>query len=529
VTAAAPRAAGRRLEPALFALFVLLYLLPLWAVERVPTNDGPSHLYNAWLLRELAWGDPHPALDAAYDVRAEPIPNWLGHAALALLMAVVPPTTAEKILLSACIALFLLSLRYLAGSVEPEARWYAWLGFPLAYNFLFQAGFTNYCLGLSLALLAMAVWWRRRERPGWRTALLLNGLLLLGYFAHIVTTFLALAAIGVLWLLTLRRAHGRRHLRHLAALAPQALLPLWFVATRGAAPVAGGWSGEQLWSYLFRLEVLWTFSDRQLLLGSALAAVWLLLGVATLLRENVDWGSSGAGRAGRRRFRVRRADAFLLLALLAVALYAAAPPGLAGGGLVQHRLSLVPYLLLVPWFSPRLGRWVEPLAVASLAVLAAVVLIAQLRWHGRAAGEVRAFLHPLAAVPERAGFIPLVFRRYQPPARVSPLYHAAGYTAIERQLLDWSNYEAASDLFPVRFAPGLPRPDIWTVEANPRAYRVGVHRDRVDAVYTWHLPAGSAVAGRLKRDYDLMREEGPGRVYLRKGRRPAAAGAGALR
>jgi hypothetical protein len=508
VTAAAPRAAGRRLEPALFALFVLLYLLPLWAVERVPTNDGPSHLYNAWLLRELAWGDPHPALDAAYDVRAEPIPNWLGHAALALLLAIVPPAAAEKLLLSACIALFLVSLRYLAGSVEPEARWYAWLGFPLAYNFLFQAGFTNYCLGLSLALLAVAVWWRRRERPGLRTALLLNGLLLLGYFAHIVTTFLALAAIGVLWLATLRRADWRRHLRHLAILAPQALLPLWFVATRGTAPVAGGWSGQELWSYLFRLEVLWTFSDRQLWLGSALAAVWLLLALATLLRENL-------------RLRVRRADAFLLLALLAVALYAAAPPGLAGGGLVQQRLSLVPYLFLVPWFSPRLGRWVEPLAVASLAVLAAVVLVAQLRWHGRAAGEVRAFLRPLAAVPEHARFVPLVFQRYQPPARVSPLYHAHGYAAIERELLDWSNYEAASDLFPVRFAPGLPRPDIWTLEARPQAYRVGVHRDSVDAVYTWHLPAGGAAARRLKRDYDLVREEGPGRVYLRKGRRPA--------
>ena len=515
MTAAAPRAAGRRLEPALFALFVLLYLLPLWAVERVPTNDGPSHLYNAWLLRELAWGDPHPALDAAYDVRAEPIPNWLGHAALALLMGVLSPAAAEKLLLSACIVLFLVSLRYLAGSVEPEARWYAWLGFPLAYNFLFQAGFTNYCLGLSLALLAVAVWWRRRKRPGWRTALLLNGLLLLGYFAHIVTTALALASIGVLWLLTLRRAHWRRHLRHLAILAPQALLPLWFVATRGAAPLGDGWSGEQLWPYLLRLEVLWTFSDRQLRLGSALAAAWLVLGLATLLRENVNWDSG----AGGSRLRLRPADAFLLLALLVVALYAAAPPGLAGGTLVHQRLSLVPYLFLIPWFSPRLGRWVEPLAVACLAVLAAAVLIAQLRWHGRAAGEVRAFLRPLAAVPEQARFVPLTFRRHRPPARVSPLYHATGYAAIERELLDWSNYEAASDLFPVRFAPGLPRPDIWTLETRPIGYRVGVHRDRVDAVYTWHLPAGSAVARRLRRDYDLVREEGPGRVYVRKGLR----------
>ncbi|MGH9360772.1 MAG: hypothetical protein ACRD2T_02570, partial [Thermoanaerobaculia bacterium] len=519
VTAAAPPAAGRRIEGALFAAFVLLYLLPLWAVERVPTNDGPSHLYNAWLVRELAWGDPHPLLDAAYDLRREPIPNWLGHAALALLMTVVSPVVAEKLLLSACIALFLVGLRALAGTVEPEARRWAWLGFPLAYNFLFQAGFTNFCLGLGLAMLALAVWWRRRHRPGLATALLLNALLLLGYFAHIVTTLLALAAIGLLWLLTLRRASLRLHLRHLAILAPQALLPLWFVASRGMAPLGREWSGEQLWSYLLQLEVLWTFSAAQLGLGRALAAAWGVLAVATLLRENVDWRVSGAGLTGRVRMRLRQADLFLLLALLAVALYAAAPPGLAGGTLVKQRLSLVPYLVLVPWFSPRLGRWFGRFAVAALALLAAAVLAAQLRWHRQWAGEQRAFLRALAGVPPHARFVPLLFARYEGSSRVAPLYHATGYPAIEKELVDWSNYEAASDLFPVRFAPGLARPDIWTLEANPHAYQVGVHRDRVDAIYTWKLRAGTPVAGRLRRHYDLVRQDGDGRLYLRKRRR----------
>ena len=94
---------------------------------------------------------------------------------------------------------------------------------------------------------------------------------------------------------------------------------------------------------------------------------------------------------------------------------------------------------------------------------------------------------------------------------MAPLYHAAAYAALERELVDWGESEAGTDHFPVRFAPGLPRPDIWTLEGTrPIGYRVGVHRDRVDAVYTWHLPAGSAVARRLRRDYDLVREEGRG-------------------
>ncbi|HEX5757668.1 MAG TPA: hypothetical protein VF121_00595 [Thermoanaerobaculia bacterium] len=505
-----PRVRGDRVERALFAVFVPLYLAPLWAVARVPTTDGPSHLYNAWLLGQLAWGDPPPLLAAVYDLRLEPLPNWLGHAALALLMTLATPAVAEKLLLSGCLVLFLVALRALAGAVEPDARVWAWLGFPLAYNWLFQMGFTNFCLGLGLALLAVAVWWRRRERPGLGTALLLNALLLLGYFAHVLTLLLALAAIGVLWLATLRRASWRRHLRHLAALAPQLLLPLWFVAARGTAATADGWSGEDLWGYLLRLEVLYTWSPGQLRFGQALAGLWGALAVATLLRENVDWPA--------RRLRVRPADAFLLLALLAVVLYAAAPAGLSGGTLVKQRLSLLPYLLLLPWFSPRLlQRRLAPLGAAALALLAAATLVHQLRWHRRLDGEMRAFLRPLAAVPAHSRLVPLLFARDGSAARVPVFHHAVDYVAVEKGLVDWGNYEAASDLFPVRFAPGLARPEVWTLEARPRAYRVGLHRDHVEAVYAWRLPPGTLVASRLRRHYDLVREDGPGRLYLRKG------------
>ena len=42
----------------LFAAVAALHLVPIWRVHLVPTVDGPSHVYNAAVLRELAAGSP---------------------------------------------------------------------------------------------------------------------------------------------------------------------------------------------------------------------------------------------------------------------------------------------------------------------------------------------------------------------------------------------------------------------------------------------------------------------------------------
>ena len=84
----------------LFWALVVFQILPFWRVACVPTMDGPSHVYNAWILLELANPSAHPRsplLRQYYEIDPTPLPNWLGHAALALLMTVFAPATAEKV------------------------------------------------------------------------------------------------------------------------------------------------------------------------------------------------------------------------------------------------------------------------------------------------------------------------------------------------------------------------------------------------------------------------------------------------
>ena len=64
----------------------------------------------------------------------------------------------------------------------------------------------------------------------------INLLLWLCYFSHILSFGLALLAIAILWLATLRRDNWRRHLLHVAVLAPQGFLPVWYFSMEGGAP-----------------------------------------------------------------------------------------------------------------------------------------------------------------------------------------------------------------------------------------------------------------------------------------------------
>ena len=85
-------------EGALFWALALLYLVPVWAYRYVPTNDGPSHVDNARILKGLL--SSSKGYEAYFEIRAEPIPNWTSHLLLAGMLYVAPALIAEKLLVS---------------------------------------------------------------------------------------------------------------------------------------------------------------------------------------------------------------------------------------------------------------------------------------------------------------------------------------------------------------------------------------------------------------------------------------------
>ncbi|HLX08959.1 MAG TPA: hypothetical protein VKY89_13985 [Thermoanaerobaculia bacterium] len=491
----------------LFLALALAYVTPFWVVRFVPTVDGPCHLYNAWMLLHLHDAARYPWIGRYFEVVARPVPNWLTHLLLAGLMGLVPPLVSEKLLLSGYVLLLLGGLWYLAGAVDAERRWLAFLGFLFVFSLPLQFGFYNFCFSLALFAIAVGYAWRRRDDLDLGAAVKLNLLLWLCYFAHVVSTVMALCAITVLWLATTQRAKLRRRLLSLAALAPQAVLPVWFVAAQGGSPSMASSAPASLLADFVRLAVF-VGLEAQARLGALLA-----LAFALLLALSIAYRL-------RRRQRSAAADlGFLALAAGFAALYFLAPEGMAGGTLIKLRLAAYPWLILIPWLAPGLPGGARAAGVGVLAALAVLNLTCVIRCYREVDRLQRPFVGGLEAAAGGSVIVPLLFDRYGGCSRGGYLGHTLDYVAIDKGLVDWGDYEAMTNYFPLRFK-AFAGHDTYQIEAAPGDVEPRELKRQVDYVYCWKMPRGSPIERRLRRNFILVADTGDARLY-RRPRRPA--------
>jgi len=464
----------------LFLALALLQLLPVWAPAYFPTCDGPSHVYNAFVMRELVLRHDGP-ITAIYAIDWRPNPNILGHVVLAMLLGVFSAAVAEKILVSIIVLLFLGGAWMLArGSV------YAFLAFPFAFHLLLEYGSYNFAIGVGIYLITLALWWERRERADGQSIALIALLSLLCYAAHAMPAMLLVGSIGLLWL-----ARPRRQARQLLALVP--LLPLlaWFFGH----PRPGGGTRPKLAERavaLARFDILQTFDSVQLTLGAAMFGILVALIIVTVAAE-------------RRR---RDEDAFAVLTAAVVALYFVAPDGAAGGLFLPQRLLTIVPILPLPWLTPRLPA---PPRAALLVVLSAIAAgnAFFLAGHERAvARRTGAFVRAERGIPPSSSILVLNGERQPRGALVPFLAHASGYAAVQHRLADLENYEADTDFSPIRHRPRTPVIDRTALELDPASFDVDSF-ELADYVLVWHLP----LLRGLESHYELISESAEARIY----------------
>ena len=176
-------------------------MIAIWVVPGFSTQDGPTHLYNATILARSF--EPDSPYQDYYQIRWQPLPNWVGHAALAGLIQIFKPATADRIIITLTLLGFALALVWLRWNVRGHE---ALLGSclliaNLAPNFLWLLGFTSFVLGCCLVPITLGVWWAGRDQLGAGRLAVLVILLILGYFCHLVSLGLTAAALGFLALL----------------------------------------------------------------------------------------------------------------------------------------------------------------------------------------------------------------------------------------------------------------------------------------------------------------------------------------
>lgn len=475
----------------LYIVTSVLALAPIWSVRYLPTADGPSHLYNAWLLRELIRGND--LVQRWFAINWSPVPNWSGHAILALLMTIVPPLIAEKLLVTGIVGLF-----FFAMWIYTSEKACAFLAVPFAYNLLLQAGFYNFCIAFALYFIVVTVWWRRRDRPDAKTIATVALLLIACYFSHPMPAALAVAAIGLLWLLTLRGRPLRSHARHLLAFVPVVALLAWFARAQHGAVGGAHYTAWGLFSYLMRMWVLLTFDPYQEKLGRVLFVLIVALIVVTLARRRWRWNDQ---------------DAFMVLTAALVALYSWSPSGALGGSMLLERMALFVVLAPLAWIAPRLPARVT-------AVFAIVTIAISLGYTAYLVRRYRALdkrVTELVRSAQRIGtdttVLPLV-KDVRPRGSFVPvLAHAFDYAAIERRAVNVANYEAAAGFFPVRYRNDAERGACQRNVDMTTPVDLASYARCAEYVFAWHVTEATPLVTGLDTYYLPVGGTDQGRVY----------------
>jgi hypothetical protein len=502
----------------------VLLLAPIWGFPCFLTQDGPTHVENARIL--LDYGRPDfEELRVFYVLQKDPFPNWLSHLALAGLMTVASPLLAEKLFLTAYVLLLPLAFRYALGALRPEARGLWPLVLPFVYNHFLHLGFYNLAFAAIPFFLVLGFWLSRGGRlgPGETASL---GLLLLGlYFCHLITLLLTLGALGVLalWVSLALPGAGETSLRDagggdsprwrtagargfalgLAAL-PAVFLVARFLGRQQTDPSEPGPTFLERWSDLWRLRELASHDPRELWLtsllgvGTLVAVAWAL---AARRRAAGDETTAPARPAGSR-------DGLLLVAAAYAAVYFLAPvTALSRPGSTTHdRVSLYVFLALVLWLAAEdLGpRSRKALVAMSLALTAGLVAL-RFPHYAEMNDLLAEYLSVAERLPRHATLLPISFSHQgrRPDGttvswRVEAFLHAGAYLAVNRGLVDLTNYEADLTYFPTLFRREA-NPYRWLrggQETDPPCVDLGRYDRHAPRPLDFVLVWGAAYAGR---------------------------------
>jgi hypothetical protein len=532
-------------ETVLFWALLAFHLLPIWIFPFIPTQDGPGHQAVAFILRQY----DHPAaglLRQYYLPNQEALPNWFIFFLMGRVLGFVSVPVAEKILLTAYVLLLPLSARYALRAIDPRAGFLAVLAFPFLFNFMFNMGFFNFCFSLAAFLFTVGYWLKHAERMGPGRTVVLTLLAFWVYFCHPVTLVVTVAALLTLagWRMLLDllaapeprfapvalwRGFRRWLLAPALACLPPLILIASFVLSRSGSRVAM----LPMWVKIKHLAGLYSLVSLSIwTIPLAIALALLFYAVAALCLR---------ARRGRP---LQAGDGLLLaVAVLAVAFFAA-PSQLSGGGFVNHRLLLFPFLTLILWF----GTFEHPVRRRlGIQIAAAGISLALLGlFAGKYAQIDRALAEIVAAGDAIEPDHTVLFLSYAHQGedgkggkiafRTWPFVHAGGYLAARKRLVDLSLYEANEDYFPFYFRPALnPFLHLAThplgIESHPPEVDLLGYPRRTggsaDYVLLWGLrdelrgdPKVRAVEAQLAAAYDLIHRTRDGRVLLYKLRPP---------
>ena len=436
-----------------FALLGFQAALP-WTARQFVTEDGPSHVYESIVARDLLLS-PQSPYHSVYMVQHGPIPNWTSTALLALFASIAGARHAEQLLVSFLMVFGFYAFSYAArGFPGAPARWTP-LANALLMTFFLTRGYYNLQLGMMFGLLILGYAVRHMEDITRTRAAILGICWIVLFFTHLLPAVLVLMA----FLAMAAWVHAPRcrwaSLALLAASAiPTVALVIWYArGLRSAGAPSNAMAALRGFpSYLFWVSS--GYAGHQAYLFPGLLG---LLIVALVYIKGADWMTARGGLA--------------IAAAVTFGLYLFIPDeGFGGGGEIKVRVAWAALLfagVLAASVSIPRRIWIGFSVFFAAATLVSISTVTTV--NTRASRFVDEYETALSRIPAGSTVLRLYYpmpfnsEQFGIPADLLflPLLHTDSAVAAERRYIELSNYEAAARIFPIVFQPRFSPGDQW--------------------------------------------------------------------
>jgi hypothetical protein len=166
------------------ALILAMLLLPLFLADVPPLLDYPNHLARMFVLKHLP-GDP--VLAQMYEAKWTILPNVGMDFLVLTLLSLLSLNVAGKIFIMLALILPMLGAVMLHRALFGVQSYWPLSTALVAYNMIFLLGFLNFLVGIGLALVASAIWYRQRQQGLLAKRILLALIFaLLIFFCHLI-------------------------------------------------------------------------------------------------------------------------------------------------------------------------------------------------------------------------------------------------------------------------------------------------------------------------------------------------------
>lgn len=353
-----------RYEWVFFCLIALLNLIPAVQQPFFPSVDGPTHLYNSNLILQLA-SSHSEFLPRYFAFNDWIVPNWGGHFLLSALLSVFSPSMASRFFIGLCLFMLPLSFRYLVRTINPEARFTAYLIFPFSYSFMLCMGFYNFIFGLIVLFFTLSVLIKYKKAPfRWSSFVLLFFMVLLCYLGHLFA-FLCLAmlvfclySLDVLQTIISKKSI-KASLKPIGYILPIFMIPLfltylYYLKTGNRDEKIYLLKSDLLQHIVTGRSMVWYIPDEEIVYTTLITLVALFLFSIALYRYGKSMQkhfSESHRRLSSFILRLSFGDILLGMMALMVFLYFKLPDSDSSAGFVSVRLNLMIFLFLILWVS----------------------------------------------------------------------------------------------------------------------------------------------------------------------------------